>query len=92
MNTIFKLLTHTSVTITIVSNLLIFILSSSQASAFSDIQNQIAKDCINQLAERNLIRGYADKTLRLQSTINRAEFAVLLLNAFPNFALLYHEN
>jgi hypothetical protein len=69
--------TNTSVIITVVCNLLI-----SKASAFSDIQNQIAQQCIIQLGDRNLVRGYADQTFRPQSTISRAEFAVLLLNAF----------
>ncbi|AFY33466.1 WG repeat-containing protein [Calothrix sp. PCC 7507] len=78
MNNALKFLTNTSIMITVVGNLLI-----SKASAFSDIQNQFAKQCISQLAERNLVRGYADQTFRPQSTISRAEFAVLLLNAFP---------
>lgn len=79
MNTSLKLIANTSLLVTLLGNLFI-----SRASAFSDIKNQIAKDCITQLAERNVIRGYADQTFRPQSTINRAEFAVLLLNAFPN--------
>ncbi|BAY29561.1 hypothetical protein NIES2107_14040 [Nostoc carneum NIES-2107] len=79
MNTSLKLITNTSLIVTLLGNLFI-----SKVSAFSDIKNQIAKDCITQLSERNIIRGYADQTFRPQSTINRAEFAVLLLNAFPN--------
>ncbi len=79
MNTSLKLLANTSLIVTLLGHIFI-----SKASAFSDIKNQVAKDCITQLAERNLIRGYADQTFRPQSTINRAEFAVLLLNAFPN--------
>ncbi|MBD2166740.1 WG repeat-containing protein [Calothrix membranacea FACHB-236] len=79
MNTSLKLIANTSLLVTLLGNIFI-----SKASAFSDIKNQVAKDCITQLAERNLIRGYADQTFRPQSTINRAEFAVLLLNAFPN--------
>ncbi|WP_017656110.1 WG repeat-containing protein [Fortiea contorta] len=76
--TIFNFI-NTSIIITAISNLFI-----AKASAFSDIQNQITQQCITQLAERNLIKGYADQTFRPQSTINRAEFAVLLLNAFPH--------
>ncbi|MBD2359497.1 S-layer homology domain-containing protein [Tolypothrix sp. FACHB-123] len=74
-----KVFTNISIIIAIFSNLFI-----AKASAFSDIKNQFAKECISQLAERKLIKGYADQTFRPQSTISRAEFAVLLLNAFPN--------
>jgi hypothetical protein len=74
-----KFFTNVSIIIAILSNVFI-----AKASGFSDIQNQIAKECISQLAERKLIKGYADKTFRPQSTINRAEFAVLLLNSFPD--------
>lgn len=78
VNKYLKILANTSLILIIESNLLI-----SKASAFSDIQNQVAQQCISQLGDRNLVRGYADQTFRPQSTINRAEFAVLLLNAFP---------
>lgn len=73
-----KIFTNTAVIIAVSCNLFI-----SKALAFTDIQNQLAKECISQLAERNIVRGYANQTFRPQLTINRAEFAVLLLNAFP---------
>ena len=52
--------------------------------AFTDIQNYWAKDCINQMAARKLVSGYPDNTFRPNATITRAEFAVLMLNAFPD--------
>lgn len=51
---------------------------------FSDIQNHWAKECITQMAQRKLVTGYPDGSFRPNATITRAEFAVLMLNAFPN--------
>jgi S-layer homology domain/WG containing repeat len=51
---------------------------------FSDLENHWAGSCINQLAQRNLIRGYPDRTFRPNALVNRAEFAALLLNLFPD--------
>jgi len=51
---------------------------------FSDLENHWAGSCINQLAQRNLIRGYPDGTFRPNAPVNRAEFAALLLNLFPD--------
>ncbi|HBL11245.1 MAG TPA: S-layer protein [Cyanobacteria bacterium UBA11162] len=59
-------------------------LSIPSAFAFSDTQTHWAKDCINQMAPRKLVSGYPDGTFRPNSTITRAEFAVLMLNAFPD--------
>jgi len=51
---------------------------------FSDIQNHWAKECISQMAQRKLVTGYPDGSFRPNATITRAEFAVLMLNAFPD--------
>ncbi|MBF2047937.1 MAG: S-layer homology domain-containing protein [Leptolyngbya sp. IPPAS B-1204] len=51
---------------------------------FSDISNHWAEIPIRRLALRNLISGYPDQTFRPDGTITRAEFAVLMANAFPN--------
>jgi Protein of unknown function (DUF3370)/S-layer homology domain len=52
--------------------------------AFSDTQNHWANTCIREMTSRNLATGYPDGTFRPEGTITRAEFAVLMLNAFPN--------
>lgn len=59
----------------------------SPVLAFSDTQNYWGKDCIQQLGERKLLTGYPDGSFRPNSTVTRAEAAVLMLNAFPNAAI-----
>ena len=59
-------------------------LSIPSAFAFSDTQTHWANNCINQMTPRKLVTGYPDGTFRPNSTITRAEFAVLMLNAFPD--------
>ncbi|AFZ60195.1 DUF3370 family protein [Anabaena cylindrica FACHB-243] len=59
----------------------------SRVLAFSDTQNYWGKDCIQQLGERKLLTGYPDGSFRPNSTVTRAEAAVLMLNAFPNAAI-----
>lgn len=59
-------------------------LFSTGAVAFSDIQNHWANACISQMRPRNLVTGYPDGTFRPNGTLTRAEFAVLMMNAFPN--------
>lgn len=51
---------------------------------FSDISNHWAESCITQLAKKQLVTGYPNGTFRPNSIVNRAEFAVLMLNAFPH--------
>jgi hypothetical protein len=74
-----KFLTTTSVLVVSLCSL-----STSSAFAFSDIQSHWVKACISQMAPRKLVSGYPDGSFRPNSTITRAEFAVLMLNAFPN--------
>jgi hypothetical protein len=59
-------------------------LSIPSALGFTDIQTHWAQECINQMAPRKLVSGYPDGTFRPNATITRAEFAVLMLNAFPD--------
>lgn len=59
-------------------------LSIPSALGFTDIQTHWAQACINQMAPRKLVNGYPDGTFRPNATITRAEFAVLMLNAFPD--------
>jgi hypothetical protein len=51
---------------------------------FSDIQEHWARNCIQQLATREIISGYPDGTFRPLSPVTRAEFAAFVDNAFPN--------
>ena len=74
-----KLLTNTSV---LAASLLS--LSTPNAIAFTDIDSHWAKECISQMAPRKLVSGYPDGSFRPNTTITRAEFAVLMLNAFPD--------
>ncbi|HLO49143.1 MAG TPA: WG repeat-containing protein [Kamptonema sp.] len=54
------------------------------AENFSDIQSHWAQKCIVQLAQQEVVNGYPDRTFRPESTITRAEFAAMLVKAFPN--------
>ncbi len=56
----------------------------TNTATFPDLENHWARDCINQLRERKLVSGYPDGKFRPNSRITRAEFAVLMLNAFPS--------
>lgn len=73
-----KALTTTSVLVASLN------LPTPSPMTFTDIQNHWAKDCISQMAPRKLVSGYPDGTFRPNATITRAEFAVLMLNAFPD--------
>jgi len=55
---------------------------------FSDIQNHWAQKCIVELAQREIISGYPDRTFRPEGSITRAEFAALLFKAFPHTPLV----
>ncbi|MDY6784819.1 MAG: family 10 glycosylhydrolase [Cyanobacteriota bacterium] len=50
----------------------------------SDIQNHWAKDCIQQLSQREIISGYPNGTFRPDRPVTRAEFAAIVNKAFPN--------
>ena len=54
------------------------------AWGFSDTRDTWAEACIDRLAERALVSGYPDGSFRPDATVSRAEFAILMLNAFPN--------
>lgn len=54
------------------------------SSRFSDTQNHWAWAFIEGLAERNIVRGFADGTFRPEQGVTRAEFAVMLQTAFPH--------
>ncbi|MCS7291465.1 MAG: S-layer homology domain-containing protein [Gloeomargarita sp. SKYBB_i_bin120] len=50
--------------------------------AFRDTRNFWAENCIQQLASRNIIGGYADGTFRPDNPVTRAEFATMVSRAF----------
>jgi S-layer homology domain len=54
------------------------------ALAFTDINSHWAKACIEQLAERNIVKGYPDGTFRPDGTVSRAEFTALVFSVFPD--------
>ena len=49
---------------------------------FSDIENHWSKKCILELAQKNLVSGYPDRTFHPNAPLTRAEFAVLMGNIF----------
>ncbi|MDY7013892.1 MAG: DUF3370 family protein [Cyanobacteriota bacterium] len=57
------------------------------ALAFPDARGHWANQCIEALGDRQLVTGYPDGTFRPEGPLTRAEFAVLMLNAFPNAAI-----
>lgn len=59
------------------------LLLAQPALAFSDTKSHWANACIDQLESQKLVTGYPDGRFQPNSTITRAEFAVLMLNAFP---------
>jgi hypothetical protein len=56
----------------------------AQSRSFTDTENTWAGDCIHDLAAKQVIQGYPDQTFRPNATVSRAEFATMLLQAFPN--------
>lgn len=57
------------------------------SSYFSDILNHWARPFIEGLADRKIVRGFTDGTFRPEQGVTRAEFAVMLQNAFPRAAI-----
>ncbi|MEO0374341.1 MAG: S-layer homology domain-containing protein [Cyanobacteria bacterium P01_A01_bin.17] len=57
--------------------------ASAQAS-LSDIQGHWAQSCIQSLTQQGIINGYPDSSFRPNAPVNRAEYATLVGNAFPN--------
>ena len=51
---------------------------------FSDIKEHWAKDCIEKLADDEIISGYEDGTFKPDNSVTRAEFAAMLNKAFPD--------
>ncbi|WP_068814523.1 glycoside hydrolase family 10 protein [Phormidesmis priestleyi] len=56
---------------------------SLSQTRFADIQGHWAQPCIEALTKQKIINGYSDGTFRPNNPVTRAEYAVLLVNAFP---------
>ena len=54
------------------------------ALSFSDTQQHWGNRCIQRLATENILNGYPDGSFRPGNQLTRAEFAVLMLNRFPD--------
>lgn len=52
-------------------------------NSFSDIQNHWAKLFIEGLAQRGIVSGFPDRTFRPNQAMTRAEFAAIIVKAFP---------
>lgn len=50
---------------------------------FTDITNHWAKNSIETLANKGIINGYRDGTFKPDAPLTRAEFATMLIKAFP---------
>jgi ELWxxDGT repeat protein len=54
------------------------------ANRFADLQNHWAQTCIERSASQRLLQGYPDSRFVPDGTLTRAEFAALMIKAFPN--------
>ncbi len=64
---------------------MVMVAPASAQATFSDVaSDNWASPFIQQLASRNIIAGFPDGTFRPNDPVTRAQFAALLLKAFPN--------
>lgn len=64
---------------------MIMMAPASAQAAFSDVaSDNWASPFIQELASRNIIAGFPDGTFRPNDPVTRAQFAAILLKAFPN--------
>jgi hypothetical protein len=60
------------------------VIAAENSGNFSDVKGHWAQNCIESLAQKNIIKGYyEDDTFRPDSLVNRAEFAAIINQAFP---------
>jgi uncharacterized lipoprotein YddW (UPF0748 family) len=57
--------------------------STTAQVKLTDIQGHWAQACIENLVQQRIINGYADGTFRPNATVSRAEFAAMVVPAFP---------
>jgi S-layer homology domain. len=61
--------------------------SAEDSRNFSDIKGHWAQNCIENLSQKNIVKGYyEDDTFRPDSPVNRAEFAAIISQAFPKIS------
>lgn len=61
-------------------------------TVFEDIQDNWAKNCIQELIEKEIISGYyEDQTFRPNLPMTRSQFAATIARAFPNAELVREE-
>jgi uncharacterized lipoprotein YddW (UPF0748 family) len=56
---------------------------SETSTKFKDLQGIWAQNCIEYLADRQVVRGYPNNIFKPNAAVTRAEFAVMLQKAFP---------
>lgn len=77
-------ITGRSLTKSFILAIALLAIEKTSALGFTDTSRHWNAQCINQLAEKKLVSGYPDRTFRPDATVTRAEFAVLMLNAFTD--------
>ncbi|MFP4220688.1 MAG: WG repeat-containing protein [Phormidium sp.] len=65
--------------------------SSAIGQSFRDTSDHWGGDCISKLAAENALNGYPDGSFRPNHPVTRAEFAVLMLNSFPDVRARYQD-
>ncbi|BAU13413.1 S-layer protein [Leptolyngbya sp. NIES-3755] len=64
---------------------MVMVAPASAQTTFSDVaSDNYAAPFIQELASRNIIAGFGDGTFRPNDPVTRAQFAAILLKAFPN--------
>ncbi|MBE9011733.1 family 10 glycosylhydrolase [Pseudanabaenaceae cyanobacterium LEGE 13415] len=53
-------------------------------SKFTDIQDHWARSCIESLTQKSIIRGFPNNQFRPNDPVTRAQFAAMMVNAFPD--------
>ncbi len=71
------------ITLLTVDSLAFFGPKALARNTFVDIQGYWAQNCIEQLAQRDILTGYPDGTFKPNAPLTKAEFAAILLKAFP---------
>ncbi len=57
---------------------------SDRPTPFTDIGNHWAEGCIEGVGNESLMKGYLDSSFQPDGTMTRAEFAAVIVKAFPN--------
>jgi uncharacterized lipoprotein YddW (UPF0748 family) len=57
--------------------------AQTSSTKFKDVQGHWAQNCIENLADQKIISGYPDGSFRPSAPVTRAEFAAMVVKAFP---------